>query len=208
MQYDVFISYRRKTASGWAELVKTKMVEYGYKEERIFMDTHSLRGGDFKNRITEAIEQSNNIVLLITENSFSDIKEKDYWVYEITKSVELHKNIVPVLFDGIQSMEELQIPESMQGLTLLNAVPYSHVYADASYERLLDFLVKENEPPKNSIVSLLKKTIEEKVPVITRTVKDKIPVIKQGVTDVGEQIAQTAKDTFRSLREKWKELTK
>ena len=196
MKYDVFISYRRKSASERAELLKAIFLQHGYKEDKIFMDTHSLKGGDFKQRITEAIEQSGNIVVLITEKCFDGIRENDYWVYEISKSFELGKNIIPVLFDGI-SLSTAMIPDLLKDLPRLNAVGYNHEYADAFYNKLISFLVKEKGAEKNTVIVNIKKKVE-----------DSIPVIKEQVSDIGQQIAQTTQKTVKTLREKWKELTK
>lgn len=152
MKYDVFLSYRRKGGSERAELLKAILVKHGYDEKRIFMDTHSLRGGDFRAKLTAAIENSNNVVVLITKGCFDGVKEDDTWIYEIAKSLELNKNIVPVFFDEIQAVDGVNLPKALKDLPSQNAVSYNHEYADAFYEKFLSFLVKEKPSSKRKVL--------------------------------------------------------
>lgn len=153
-KYDIFLSYRRKGGAERAELLKEVFLKHGYKKESVFMDTHSLRGGDFKDRLSEAIENSSNVVVLITKGCFDDIKENDFWIFEIAKALELNKNIVPVFFDGITSIDGKDLPKVLKDLPSQNAVGYNHEYADAVYEKILSFLVNEegNHDNKSEIV--------------------------------------------------------
>lgn len=149
MKYDIFISYRRKGGSERAELLKAIFVQHGYNEADIFMDTHSLRGGDFRHRLTDAIENSNNVVVLITKGCFDEIKENDFWIFEIAKAIELKKNVIPVFFDGITSIEGEDLPQTLKDLPSQNAIGYSHEYADAFYSKLLSFIKKDPSKTQN-----------------------------------------------------------
>ena len=142
MRYDIFISYRRQGGSERAELLKAVFEKSGYPSDRIFMDTHTLKGGDFTQRMKDAIGESLNFIVLITKGCFDDIKDGDYFVYEISEAIRLNKNIVPVIFDGINSIEDMDLPEAIKSLPYQNAVSYSHEYANASYEKLCSFLVQ------------------------------------------------------------------
>lgn len=150
MRYDIFISYRRKGGSERAELLKAILEKRGYKGSRVFMDTHSLLGGDFKKRIKEAISQSVNVIVLITEGCFDSIKEEDYWIYELAEAMSLKKNIIPVFFDEIKNIEGLNLPSTLKELPYQNAVSYNHEYSDAFYSKLCSFLIKDEET-KNRI---------------------------------------------------------
>lgn len=152
MKYDIFISYRRKGGSERAELLKAILEKRGYKGNRVFMDTHSLLGGDFKKRIKEAISQSVNVVVLITDGCFDSIKEEDYWIYELAEAMSLKKNIIPVFFDGIKSIEGLNLPSTLQELPYHNAVSYNHEYSDAFYSKLCSFLIEDKEYKKSFFV--------------------------------------------------------
>ena len=151
MKYDIFISYRRKGGSEKAELLKNILEKRGYKANRIFMDTHSLLGGDFKQRIKDAISQSVNVVVLITEGCFDSIKEEDYWIYELAEAMSYKKNIIPVFFDGIKNIEQMNLPLTLKELPYQNAVSYNHEYSDAFYSKLCSFLIEDKEHKKRNI---------------------------------------------------------
>lgn len=144
-KYDIFISYRRKDGSERAELLRAIFVSRGYREDQIFMDTHSLRGGDFTQKLNLAIQQSANVVVVITKGCFGDMRENDYLVYEISKAMELKKNIIPVLFDGLTSLDEEGLPHALKDLPLHNAVRYDHEYTNAFYDKLMSFLVNSQQ---------------------------------------------------------------
>lgn len=145
MKYDVFISYRRRGGSERAELLKAIFEKNGYLPERIFMDTHTLKGGDFQKRLKESIREAQNFIILITKDCFTNIKDGDYFVYEISEALRLNKNIVPVFFDDINTIEQKDVPEVIRNLQYHNAVSYNHEYADASYNKLCSFLVNDRE---------------------------------------------------------------
>lgn len=145
MKYDIFISYRRKGGSERAELLKAILEKRGYKGSRVFMDTHSLLGGDFKKKIKDAISQSVNVIVLITEGCFDNIKDEDYWIFEISEAVALKKNIIPVFFDGINNIKEKNLPMALTELPYQNAVSYNHEFADAFYSKLCSFLIKDKD---------------------------------------------------------------
>ena len=142
-KYDIFISYRRRGGSEKAELLKAVFEKRGFKEERIFMDTHALKGGDFTVKLKNAITESANIIVLITKGCFEQIKKDDFWVYEISQALEQNKNIIPVYFDGITQIDGKDLPDVLQYLPNQNAVTYVHEYADACYDKICSFLVSE-----------------------------------------------------------------
>lgn len=150
MKYDIFISYRRKGGSERAELLKAILEKRGYKGSRVFMDTHNLLGGDFKQRIKDAIAQSVNVIVLITEGCFDSIKEEDYWIFELAEAMSLKKNIVPVFFDGIKDIKGLNLPSTLKELPYQNSVSYNHEYSDAFYSKLCSFLVEDKEHKKSN----------------------------------------------------------
>ena len=156
--YDIFISYRRNGGSERAELLKAVLEKNGIASERIFMDTHALKGGDFKTRLKDAICESSNFIVLITKDCFEDAKEGDFFVYEIAEAIKLKKNIVPVVFDGENSFAPEALPESIKALSSHNAVSYSHEYADASFKKLCSFLVGDFYTEHESTQTLSKRT--------------------------------------------------
>lgn len=139
-QYDIFVSYRRKGGSEKAQLVKSEMQLRGVPDERIFLDTHSLHEGDFVSKIKTAVGQSRNIVLIVSEGCFDEVRETDFWYMEIKEALAQGKPIIPVFFDGITSMDSQPIPPELAVLKRMNAVAYQHEYAKAAFDKLATFI--------------------------------------------------------------------
>lgn len=140
--YDVFISYRRQGGSVKAELTKDELAKRGFRDTRMFLDTRSLTSGNYLKTILEAIASSRNIVVIVTKDCFKNLPTDSTWVREIEYAIELHKNIVPIYFDGITGLKADEIPSCIQRLAFENAVQYVHQYADASFDRLASRLSK------------------------------------------------------------------
>lgn len=141
--YDVFISYRRQGGAVKAELTKDELIKRGFRDSRMFLDTRSLSAGNYLKTILKAISNSHNVVVIITKECFNGLPTDSTWVREIEYAVELHKNIVPVYFDGITELKADEIPSCIQRIAYENAVLYVHQYADASFDRLASRLSKE-----------------------------------------------------------------
>lgn len=99
--YDVFISYRRQGGAVKAELTKDELAKRGFRDSRMFLDTRSLTSGNYLKTILDAIADSRNIVVIVTKDCFKNLPTDSTWIREIEYAIELHKNIVPIYFDGI-----------------------------------------------------------------------------------------------------------
>ena len=138
--FDAFISYRRKGGSEKAQLVKSELLQRGLSDERVFLDTHSLHEGNFEAKIRDAISQSRNVVVIISQGCFDEVRQTDYWYLEISEALRQGKNIIPVLFDDISSISRLRLPEHLAELKEKNCVTYQHEYANAAFDKLYSFL--------------------------------------------------------------------
>ena len=143
-KYDIFISYRRQGGAVKAELVKDELIKRGFRESRIFLDTRSLTSGNYLETILSAVKESDNFVVVITKGCFEQLPTDSTWVREIEYAIELHKNVVPLYFDGITGIKPDEIPSCIQKLAFENAVLYVHPYADASFDRLASRLPKQS----------------------------------------------------------------
>ncbi len=142
-KYDVFISYRRDNGATSAELVRTVLVNRGYKSDRIFMDTHDVQGEDFRSRIQEAVAESVNMVVILSKGCFDNIRNEDWFVFELSEAVRLQKKIVFCCFDfAISDIDTKQLPDILQSIRYQNAITYNHEYAPAFYDKLVKFLSK------------------------------------------------------------------
>jgi hypothetical protein len=138
--FDVFISYRRNGGAEKAQLVKSELQQRGLSDERIFLDTHSLHEGNFREKIRNAISESKNVIVIISQGCFDQVRQTDYWYLEIREALIQGKNIIPILFDKITSLSNLNIPEDMTDLKEKNCVSYQHEYAKAAFDKLYSFL--------------------------------------------------------------------
>ena len=141
--YDVFISYRRQGGAEKAELTKGELIKRGFRENRMFMDTRSIISGNYILSILDALDDSENMVVIVTKGCFDNLPAESTWVKEIEHAIRQGINIVPVYFDGITTVKTEELPESIQRLSFENAVMYVHEYADASFDRLASRLKKE-----------------------------------------------------------------
>lgn len=138
--YDAFISYRRKGGAEKAQLIKSELRQRGIPDERIFLDTHSLHEGNFEEKIRKAISGSQNIIVIISQGCFDEERQTDYWYLEIREALNQEKNIVPILFDNINSFTNLNVPDSISSLKEKNCISYQHEYANAAFDKLCTFL--------------------------------------------------------------------
>lgn len=70
-RYDVFISYKRKGATPWAELLYLALTRIAKK--RVYIDWEGIKSGTtetWKQNIVNAIAMSNNIVVPIVSFPF------------------------------------------------------------------------------------------------------------------------------------------
>ncbi len=108
-KYDVFISYKRKGGTPWAELLFLALDKIAGK--RVFIDRHGLKGGfdkKWESSINEAIESSVNVVVVVFPGIQDVITEKDdFFIKEIAKALEekgkRRLNIIPFYVEGLSS---------------------------------------------------------------------------------------------------------
>ena len=193
MAYDIFISYRRKGGgSERAQLLNARFLLAGYKENDIFIDVSTIPSGHFREKITAAIEVTNNFVVVMSPGCFDNVSREDSnatdiekiddcYVYEIAKALQLGKNVIPVLFDGFGFNKE-RLPSVLSGLAFSyqNAVVYSRDYPKASFDKLLKFVKpRPNIPhiPKLSIWNKVRDYVKSHKKVLTITITISMAIV-------------------------------
>ena len=193
MAYDIFISYRRKGGgSERAQLLNARFLLAGYKENDIFIDVSTIPSGHFREKITAAIEVTNNFVVVMSPGCFDNVSREDSnatdiekiddcYVYEIAKALQLGKNVIPVLFDGFDFNKE-RLPSVLSGLAFSyqNAVVYSRDYPKASFDKLLEFVKQRpNIPPipKLSIWNKVRDYVKSHKKVLTITITISMAIV-------------------------------
>jgi len=125
-----FISYRRNQNAWQARDIRRELARR-YGDSSVFMDTASIAYGDaFPDRIATAIRGCSVMLVLIGPywlqpvDGARRIDDPDDWVrHEIEAGLQRQEAIViPVLLDGATVPDSDELPESMKGLALRNAV--------------------------------------------------------------------------------------
>ena len=109
--YDIFISYRREGGFETANLIASKLKLSGY---RVFLDIHSMHSGDFSDQLKEKVKCCKDFVWVLSptnvknkDGSFTRIDTLsfregiDYYRDEICWAIEFHRNIIPIILDGL-----------------------------------------------------------------------------------------------------------
>lgn len=143
MKYDIFISYRRNGGTYQASALKAQLELKGYK---VFMDTHSLKGGNFTTRLKETIKVSANFIVIISKGCFNDKKGgTDYFLYEISQALSLGKNLIPIYYDGITYESIKDFICEIEEFPKQNAINYHSDSPDETVQRIISFLKSEEE---------------------------------------------------------------
>lgn len=145
-EYDVFISYRRDGGEAMAILLRDRLTERGYK---VFLDIENLNSGSFNIKLLDVIDNCTDFLLICSIDSLNRcINEGDWVRTEITRALEMQKNIVPIMLRGFEFPESL--PEEIEAIRMQNGVnANSHEYFDAAIYRLEQKFLKSE--PKISI---------------------------------------------------------
>ena len=105
MTYDVFISYRRDKGAQIARNLQQALEKLGL---RVFFDMEELTDGKFNDKLYDAIEQSKNVIFLMTEGALARCVNEGDWVRkELEHAMTSGRTLVPVAPTGT----EISFPE-------------------------------------------------------------------------------------------------
>ena len=92
--YDVFISYRRDAGQDIARALELGLENKGL---RVFFDLEEIRSGKFNEKLYTSIEQSKNVIFLLTEGACDRFRNENDWVrLELEHALEKQINIVDI----------------------------------------------------------------------------------------------------------------
>ena len=137
--YDIFISYRRDGGETMAFLLHDRLTAKGF---RVFLDVESLNAGKFNEKLLDIIEDCDDFIVILSENSLDRCVNDGDWVRnEISHAFKTKKNIVPFMLRGFNWPENL--PGDIADLTMQNGInAISNEYFDAAIERLIHKFLK------------------------------------------------------------------
>jgi hypothetical protein len=140
----VFLSYRR---ASWplAALVLRDLTRHGFD---VFLDTHSLGGGEFEQRILTEIAMRRHFLLLLEPRSLDRLADDGDWLRrEIAHALAHRRNVVPLLANGVQVPAAADLPADIAQLPAFNAVAMPREYVAAALQRVRERFLRDPPPP-------------------------------------------------------------
>lgn len=137
-QYDIFISYKRKSLAT-ANNLYYRLITRGYST---FFDIEETRKGDFSVQLLDYIENANDVFVILEEGSLDaciqqNMWEEDWLCKEIAHALKTKRNIIPILLDGYKMPPEDFLPEGLKGLSHMNAPEFSFSFFDEYLNKLI-----------------------------------------------------------------------
>lgn len=133
---DIFISYRREGGYAMARLLYECFHNAGLS---VFLDLEELRAGPFNEKLYEAIEKSENFVLVLPPKAMDRCGAENDWLrLEIEHAIKHKKNIIPIMMEGFKFPDDL--PPSLQVVPFFNGVQSSREYFDATIKKAISML--------------------------------------------------------------------
>ena len=125
------------------------MKDHGY---RVFLDTESLRAGQFDEELYRVIKRAKDVVVILPKNGLDRCSNKDDWLrLEIEHAVACQKNIVPVFLKGFEFPEAL--PPSLEFLRTQQGIEPAMKFYDAFIEQLQKML--KSKPFRSRVLRAL-----------------------------------------------------
>lgn len=116
--------------------VSDKLVDSGYV---VFYDVESMRAGTFDDQIYTAIDQCQDVLLVLPPNGLDRCQNEDDWVRkEIAYALKTGKNIIPLLMEGFSFPSNL--PEDIKDVSREEGVKVDSHYFAAVMERIRSLL--------------------------------------------------------------------
>ena len=153
MQYDIFISYKRRgTSSATAAYIYDLLTKKGYS---VFFDRKEIRQGSFDTQLLTHIENAKDIFVLLEESSldacFKEVDKEsyktDWFCMEIMHALKKNKRIIPLLLDGYKMPDLKDLPDELKALSKQNAIQLDVSEINDFYQKyLIDQQYLESKP--------------------------------------------------------------
>lgn len=148
MNYENFISYRRKDASIEVKNLYDALLKRGFST---FCDIYSMGSGKFNDELKEVIDTCTNFILVLGPSSLEKCVDETDWLYkEINEALEKKKNIICVFTtQGFEFPSTL--PPQIDEIRFRNGLVFDIFYFDAFLDKLVSlfFVTKESRTESN-----------------------------------------------------------
>ena len=137
-KYQIFISYRRDGGEDLARLLENKLTDRGFK---VFFDVESLRSGAFNQALFEKIAECTDVLVVLPPHGLDRCVDPNDWVrLEIARSLELKKNVIPIMMRNFTFPEILS--DDIDNLRYMSGISANNEYFEATIERLVSQFLK------------------------------------------------------------------
>ena len=138
MQYDIFISYKRKSLPT-ANNLYYRLTTRGYST---FFDLEEMGRDNFNVQLLSYIENAKDVFVILEEGSLDACRqnnwEKDWFCREIAYALEKKKNIIPILIGGYQMPSSDYFPAKLKELSFKNAPEFNFSFFEAYLDKLME----------------------------------------------------------------------
>lgn len=145
----IFISYRRTDSAGYAGRIYDRLVAH-FGVDTIFMDVDTIEGGtDFVDVLEDAVQSCDVLIALIGKQWLS-LKDntgerrldnpEDFVRIEVAAALKRKIRVIPVLVDGAEMPQPMELPENLRALARRNALQVNHHSFNPDAYRLIEHL--------------------------------------------------------------------
>ena len=139
MNYDIFISYKRKSLPT-ANNLYYRLTTRGYST---FFDLEEMGRDNFNVQLLNYIENAKDVFVLLEEGSLDGCtqenwEEEDWFCREIAFALEKKKNIIPILIGGYKMPSQEFFPDRLKELSFKNAPEFNFSFFEAYLDKLIE----------------------------------------------------------------------
>ena len=150
MSYDIFLSYRRKDASGHSNVAVSRTIKYAFEHHgyEVFFDFTDCTDGYFAEKILPAIRTCRYFVLVLTKGCLERCKVKGDWLRrEIEEALKFNRTIIPITPEGEFDGWPDNMPEAVKAL---DGLQITTIHMDGFFEANMEQLIKDRRmaPPR------------------------------------------------------------
>lgn len=138
MNYDIFISYKRKSLAT-ANNLYYRLTTRGYYT---FFDLDEMKKDNFDVQLLHYIENAKDVFVILEEGSLDACKteewNKDWFCKEIAHAIKTKRNIIPILLGGYSMPNIDALPDELKELTKKNSPEFSFSYFEEYLNKLVE----------------------------------------------------------------------
>ncbi len=154
MRNAIFISYRRNDSQGMAGRIYDYLLKH-FSKENLFFDVDNIAPGEnFETSVVKAVEQCHTMLVIMGPDWLKEITaahtsdRKDWVELEISTALNQNLRIIPLLLEDTRMPAQTELPESLQPLSLRNALSVRHLSFSANMQTLISTLKEPSIPKK------------------------------------------------------------